>query len=110
MTDYNTGELDRYQGIVDRLAEQEAALELYREEFSEMLMQEYSEDNHKLSWLVAEWLGDSSDQLEGYVLSSIKDPDFDMSEVWRDWLTDKFVALADSMDSKEIDAFQQEYF
>ena len=110
MTDYNTGELDRYQGIVDRLAEQEAALELYREEFSEMLMQEYSEDNHKLSWLVAEWLGDSSDQLEGYVLSSIKDPDFDMSEVWRDWLTDKFVALADSMDSKEIDEFQQEYF
>ena len=37
-------------------------------------------------------------------------PDFDMSEVWRDQLSDKFVKLADSMSSKEIDEFYKEYF
>jgi hypothetical protein len=110
MTDHHTTTLDHYQGLVDQLANEEAALEKYREDFAEMLIQEYLEDNHKLSWQVAEWLGEESTQLEGYLFSALTDPDFDMSEVWRDWLTDKFVALADSMDSKEIDAFQQEYF
>jgi len=110
MTDHHTATLGHYQGLVDQLADEDAAMELYQAEFAEKLMQEYTEDNHKLSWLVSEWLGDSSSQLEGYVLSSIKDSDFDMSEVWREWLTDRFVALADSMDGKQIDAFQQEYF
>ena len=110
MTDYNTQALDHYQGIVDQLADEDADLDTYRAEFAEKLMQEYLEDNHKLSWQVAEWLGEESTQLEGYLFSALTDPDFDMSEAWRDWLTDKFVALAGSMDSKEIDAFQQEYF
>ena len=73
-------------------------------------MQEYTEDNHKLSWQVAEWLGEESTQLEGYLFSALTDPDFDVGEVWRDWLTDKFVQLADSMTSKEIDEYQREYF
>jgi len=30
MSDYNTATLDRYQGTVDQLAEQDAALEKYR--------------------------------------------------------------------------------
>ena len=110
MTDHHTRELDNYQGLVDQLADEDADLDTYRAEFAEKLMQEYLEDNHKLSWQVAEWLGEESTQLEGYLFSALTDPDFDMSEAWRDWLTDKFVALAGSMDSKEIDAFQQEYF
>jgi hypothetical protein len=40
----------------------------------------------------------------------LTDPDFDMSEVWLDWLTDKFVEMASEMSSKEIDIFQAEYF
>jgi len=110
MKDHHAATLDHYQGLVDQLADEDAALAKYRADFAEKLMQEYSEDNHKLSWLVAEWLGHSSSQLEGYVLSSIKDPDFDMGEVWRDWLTDRFDDMAKSMDSKQIDAFQEEYF
>ena len=110
MTDYNTQALDHYQGLVDQLADEDAALDTYRTEFAEKLMQEYTEDNHKLSWQVAEWLGEESTQLEGYLFSALTDPDFDVGEVWRDWLTDKFVALADSMSSKEIDDFQEEYF
>ena len=110
MTDHHTRELDNYQGLVDQLADEDADLDTYRAEFAEKLMQEYLEDNHKLSWQVAEWLGEESTQLEGYLFSALTDPDFDMSEAWRDWLTDKFVALAGSMDSKEIDAFQREYF
>ena len=110
MTDHHTATLDHYQGIVDQLADEDADLDTYRAEFAEKLMQEYLEDNHKLSWQVAEWLGEESTQLEGYLFSALTDPDFDMSEAWRDWLTDKFVALAGSMDSKEIDAFQREYF
>ena len=109
-TDGNTAALDYYQGIFDRLAAEDAALEKYRSEFAEKLMQEYLEDNHKLSWQVAEWLGDESTLLEGYLFSALTDPDFDVGEVWRDWLTDKFVQLADSMTSKEIDEYQQEYF
>ena len=110
MTDHNTATLDHYQGIVDQLADEDAALEKYRAEFAEKLMQEYTEDNHKLSWQVAEWLGEESTQLEGYLFSALTDPDFDVGEVWRDWLSDKFVALADSMSGKEIDEFQREYF
>ena len=110
MTDYNTIELDRHQGNVDQTADEDEALDTYRSDFAEQLMQEYLQDNHKLSWQVAEWLGEESTQLEGYLFSALTDPDFDMSEAWRDWLTDKFVALAGSMDSKEIDAFQREYF
>ena len=110
MTDHHTATLDHYQGIVDQLADEDAALDTYRTEFAEKLMQEYTEDNHKLSWQVAEWLGEESTQLEGYLFSALTDPDFDVAETWRDWLTDKFVALADSMSSKEIDDFQEEYF
>ena len=110
MTDYNTATLDHYQGLVDQLADEDAALEKYRSEFAEQLMQEYAEDNHKLSWQVAEWLGDEGTQLEGYLFSALTDPDFDVGEVWRDWLTDKFVQLADSMTSKEIDEYQRENF
>jgi len=73
-------------------------------------MDEYMQDNHTLSWQVAEWLGEESTQLEGYLFSALTDPDFNMGEVWRDWLTDRYVALADSMDGKQIDAFQREYF
>ena len=110
MTDHHTATLDHYQGIVDQLADQDAALEKYRTEFAEKLMQEYTEDNHKLSWQVAEWLGEESTQLEGYLFSALTDPDFDVGEVWRDWLSDKFVALAGSMSGKEIDEYQEEYF
>ena len=108
--DGNTAALNQYQGLVDQLAAEDAALEKYLSEFAEKLMQEYLEDNHKLSWQVAEWLGEESTLLEGYLFSALTDPDFDVGEVWRDWLTDKFVALADSMSSKEIDDFQEEYF
>jgi len=59
MTDHHTTTLDHYQGLVDQLANEDAALEKYRTEFAEKLMQEYTEDNHKLSWQVAEWLGGS---------------------------------------------------
>ena len=110
MTDHHTATLDHYQGIVDQLADQDLALEKYRSEFAEKLMQEYTEDNHKLSWQVAEWLGEESTQLEGYLFSALTDPDFDVAETWRDWLSDKFVALADSMSGKEIDEYQQENF
>ena len=110
MTDYNTSELDRHQGEVDQAADEDTALEKYRAEFAEKLMQEYLEDNHKLSWQVAEWLGEESTQLEGYLFSALTDTDFDVGEVWRDWLSDKFVELADSMTSKEIDEYQRENF
>ena len=110
MTDHHTATLDHYQGIVDQLADEDAALDTYRTEFAEKLMQEYTEDNHKLSWQVAEWLGEESTQLEGYLFSALTDPDFDVGEVWRDWLSDKFVALAKGMSSKEIDEYQREYF
>ena len=109
-TDGNTAALNQYQGLVDQLADEDAALEKYRAEFAEKLMQEYTEDNHKLSWQVAEWLGEESTQLEGYLFSALTDPDFDVGEVWRDWLSDKFVELADSMTGKEIDEYQQENF
>ena len=110
MADHHTTTLDHYQGLFDQLADEDAALEKYRSEFSEKLMQEYTEDNHKLSWQVAEWLGEESTQLEGYLFSALTDPDFDVGEVWRDWLSDKFVELADSMTGKEIDEYQQENF
>ena len=109
-TDGNTAALNHYQGIGDQLAAEDAALEKYRAEFAEKLMQEYLEDNHKLSWQVAEWLGEESTQLEGYLFSALTDTDFDVGEVWRDWLSDKFVELADSMTGKEIDEYQQENF
>ena len=73
-------------------------------------MDEYMQDNHKLSWQVAEWLGEESTQLEGYLFSALTDPDFEMGEVWRDWLTEKFEAMAKGMSSKEIDEYQEEYF
>ena len=79
MSDYNTATLDRYQGTVDQLTEQSAALEKYRSDFAEKLMQEYTEDNHKLGWQVAEWLGEESTQIEGYLFSAMTDPDFDMT-------------------------------
>ena len=110
MTNYNTQALDCHQGKVDQLADQDAALDKYRADFAEKLMQEYTEDNHKLSWQVAEWLGENSDHMEGYLFSSLTNPDFNVGEVWRDWLTEKFDALANSMDSKEIDTYQEEYF
>ena len=110
MSDYNTATLDHYQGIVDQLADQDAALEKYRTEFAEKLMQEYTEDNHKLSWQVAEWLGEESTQIEGYLFSALTDPDFDVGEVWRDWIKERFDDMAKNMDSKEIDDFQEEYF
>jgi len=109
-TDGNTAALNQYQGLVDQLAAEDAALEKYRSEFAEKLMQEYTEDNHKLSWQVTEWLGEESTQLEGYLFSSMTDPDFDMTEAWRDWLTERFDALAGSMTGKEIDEYQQENF
>ena len=108
--DGNTATLDRYQGTVDQLAEQDAALEKYRADFSEKLMQEYTEDNHKLSWQVAEWLGEESTQLEGYLFSAMTDPDFDMAEACLDWLTERFDDMASAMSSKEIDEYQQENF
>ena len=110
MTDHHTTTLDHYQGLVDQLANEDAALEKYRSEFAEKLMQEYTEDNHNLSWQVTEWLGEESTQLEGYLFSAMTDPDFDMTEAWRDWLTERFDALASSMTGKEIDEYQQEYF
>ena len=110
MTDHHTATLDHYQGLVDQLANEDAALEKYRTEFAEKLMQEYTEDNHKLSWQVAEWLGEESTKLEGYLFSALTDPDFEMGEVWRDWLSDKFVELAENMSGKEIDEYQREYF
>ena len=110
MTDHFNSTLDHYQGLVDELERQEIGLDDYRIEFSEQLMQEYLCDNHKLSWQVAEWLGDESAQIEGYIFSALTNPDFDMAETWRDWLTEKFEALANSMDSKEIDTYQEEYF
>ena len=110
MTDHHTTTLDHYQGLVDQLADEDAALDTYRTEFAEKLMQEYTEDNHKLSWQVAEWLGEESTQLEGYLFSALTDSDFDMAETWRDWLTEKFEALAKGMSSKEMDDFQEEYF
>jgi len=110
MTDHHTTTPDHYQGLVDQLANEDAALDIYRTEFAEKLMQEYTEDNHKLSWQVAEWLGEESTQLEGYLFSAMTDPDFDMTEAWRDWLTERFDALAGSMTGKEIDEYQQEYF
>jgi hypothetical protein len=110
MTDYNTSELDRHQGIVDQTADEDAAMERNQEEFSKRLMHEYLDDNHKLSWLVADWLSEEGTQMEGYLFSVITSPDFDMGQVWRDWLTDKFSTLAVSMDSKEIDDFVEEYF
>ena len=110
MTDHHTSTLDHYQGLVDQLADQDAELDKYRTEFAEKLMQEYSQDNHKLSWQVAEWIGDNSSQLEGYLFSALTDPDFEMGEVWRDWLTEKFEAMAKGMSSKEIDEYQEEYF
>ena len=109
-TDGNTAALDHYQGIVDQLAAEDAALEKYRSEFAEKLMQEYLEDNHKLSWQVAEWLGEESTLLEGYLFSALTDPDFDVGEVWRDWIKERFDDMAKNMDSKEIDDFQEEYF
>jgi hypothetical protein len=110
MTDHHTKALDHYQGLVDQLAAEDSALDTYRTEFAEKLMQEYTEDNHKLSWVVAEWLGEESTQLEGYLFSAMTDSDFDMAGVWRDWLTEKFDALANGMSSKEIDEYQREYF
>ena len=110
MSDYNTATLDHYQGLVDQLKDENAALEKYRADFAEKLMQEYTEDNHKLSWQVTEWLGEESTQIEGYLFSAMTDPDFDMTEAWRDWLTERFDALAKGMSSKEMDDFQEEYF
>ena len=110
MTDHNTATINHYQGLVDQLADQDFALEKYRSEFAEKLMQEYTEDNHKLSWQVAEWLGEESTQLEGYLFSALTDPDFDVGEVWRDWIKERFDDMAKNMDSKEIDDFQEEYF
>jgi len=108
--DHHTATLDHYQGLVDQLADEDAALEKYRTDFAEQLMQEYLQDNHKLSWQVAEWLGDNSSQLEGYLFSALTDPDFEMGEVWRDWLTEKFEAMAKGMSSKEIDDYIGENF
>ena len=106
MTDHHTATLDRHQRLVDRQADEDAALSKYRSDFAEKLMQEYTEDNHKLSWQVAEWLGDEGSQIEGYIFSALTNPDFDTGYTFRDWLTEKFEALANSMDSKEIDAYQ----
>ena len=47
MTDYNTIELDRHQGNVDQTADEDEALDTYRSDFAEQLMQEYLQDNHK---------------------------------------------------------------
>ena len=110
MTDHHTTTPDHYQGLVDQLADEDAALDTYRTEFSEKLMQEYTEDNHKLSWQVAEWLGEESTQLEGYLFSAMTDPDFDVGEAWRDWLSERFDDMASAMSSKEIDEYQREYF
>ena len=110
MTDHHTTTQDHYQGLVDQLEDEDAALEKYRTEFSEKLMQEYTEDNHKLSWQVAEWLGEESTQLEGYLFSALTNPDFHMAETWRDWLSEKFFEMAKGMSSKEIDEYQREYF
>jgi len=108
--DGNTAALNQYQGLVDQLAAEDAALEKYRSEFAEKLMQEYLEDNHKLSWQVAEWLGEESTQLEGYLFSALTDPDFNVGEAWRDWLSERFDDMASAMSSKEIDEYQREYF
>jgi len=109
-TDGNTAAINQYQGLVDQLADEDAALEKYRAEFAEKLMQEYTEDNHKLSWQVAEWLGEESTLLEGYLFSALTDTDFNVGEIWRDWLTERFDDMASAMSSKEIDEYQQEYF
>ena len=110
MTDHHTATLDHYQGIVDQLADEDAALDAYRTEFAEKLMQEYTEDNHKLSWFVAEWLGEAGTNMEGYLFTALTDSDFDMTETCRDWLTERFELLAKGMSGKEIDEFQEEYF
>ena len=110
MNDHHTATLDHYQGLVDQLADEEAALEKLRVDFAEKLMQEYTEGNHKLAWQVSEWLGEEGTQLEGYLFSSLTNSDFNMGEVWRDWLTEKFEALAKGMNIKQINAYVQEYF
>ena len=110
MTDHHTRTLDHYQGLVDQLAEQDAALEKYRSEFAEKLMQEYLEGNHKLAWIVSDWLGQEGTQLEGCLFSSLTNPDFDMGEMWRDWITSCFDTMANSMSSKDMDEFQEEFF
>ena len=110
MTDHHTATINHYQGLVDQLADQDSALEKYRAEFAEKLMQEYVGDNHKLNWQVEEWLSESSGKLESYLFSSLTDPDFNAVEAWRDWLTERFDALAKGMSSKEMDDFQEEYF
>ena len=110
MNDHHAATLAHYQGLVDQLAAEDAALEKYRREFAEKLMQEYVGDNHKLNWQVEEWLSESSGKLESCLFSSLTNPDFDAVEAWRDWLSDKFVALADSMSGKEIDEYQRENF
>ena len=110
MTDHRTATPDHYQGLVDQLADQDAALEKYRAEFADQLMQEYLEDNHKVGFQVAEWLGEESTQIEGYLFSVLTNPDFDLSETWRDWLSEKFFEMAKGMSSKEIDEYQREYF
>jgi hypothetical protein len=43
MNDHHTTTLDHYQGLVDQLADEDAALDTYRTEFSEKLMQEYTD-------------------------------------------------------------------
>jgi len=110
MNDHHTATLDHYQGLVDQLAEEDAALAKLRTDFVDQLMQEYTEDNHKLSWQVAEWIGDDSSHMEGFLFSAITDLDFNMGEVWRDWLTEKFEELSKGMSIKQINAYVQEYF
>jgi flagellar basal body P-ring protein FlgI len=97
------------------MADEESALEKYRAEFAENLMQEYLQDNHKLSAMVAFWLKkqtkDMHDtQMEGCMFSVLTNPDFDMNQIMRDWLTERFENMAKGMDSKEIDDFVEEYF
>ena len=110
MNDHHAATLAHYQGLVDQLAAEDAALEKYRTEFAEKLMQEYVGDNYKLNWQVEEWLSESSGKLESCLFSLLTNPDFNAVEAWRDWLTDKFVQLADSMTGQEIDEYQQENF
>ena len=110
MNDHHTKTLDHYQGLVDQLAEEDAALAKLRTDFAEQLMQEYTEDNHNISWQVAEWIGDDSSHMEGFLFSAITDLDFNMGEVWRDWLTEKFEELSKGMSIKQINAYVQEYF
>ena len=110
MTDHHTTVIDQYQGLVDQLADEDSALAKLRTDFAEKLMQEYFEGNHKLSWIVSEWLGQEGTQIEGYLFSSLTDPDFDAGEMWRKWLTEKFELKAKGMDIKQINAYVQEYF